>query len=439
MNGAMLSMPMMQAAVNNQSMNSKVDKTDDKQGLFQSVFQQINKGGEIDLDKIDASKLKELEASIVEKLKQLVKDLEGNEVSTDLMKQLVNDLQQLLGTNEGQAIELIEQVSSTIDDSLIESGSQMMQLIAMLSMQQAEQTSGNSKADSKFMQQAEVVITKLLSQIAQQSNGKETQQLFNTKLDNLSQFQSISSEMVQKWRGLLEKLQTKLTSNNFDQQSLQSLLNQSNGKQSSLESSIRQLLQQDTVFQKNQSFSQQLNNQPILLGSANGQEKQDWIMPMSKSEQFTIHMTRAQGTQQTSQSNQQQMIEQLQKIVQSSKFGRVGGAQQLTVHMKPENLGNMMLKFTQINGEMAVKITVMSQAAKEMLEGNLNQLRQMFSPNQVVIERQVDTTNTDYTQEYTDEETEQQAGQGDSGEQEQQDSSESSERSFKDYLFQEEV
>nr|WP_281349716.1 flagellar hook-length control protein FliK [Ornithinibacillus caprae] len=64
------------------------------------------------------------------------------------------------------------------------------------------------------------------------------------------------------------------------------------------------------------------------------------------------------------------------------------GTNQLSITLRPDNLGEMMVKLTQVNGEMTVKILVSSQAAKEMLESNINQLKTMFSPHQVQIERQ---------------------------------------------------
>jgi flagellar hook-length control protein FliK len=47
-----------------------------------------------------------------------------------------------------------------------------------------------------------------------------------------------------------------------------------------------------------------------------------------------------------------------------------------------------MVQLTKVDGEMLVKITATTQAAKEALESNVRQLRHMFSPQQVVIEKQ---------------------------------------------------
>ncbi|AVQ99047.1 hypothetical protein OBCHQ24_08515 [Oceanobacillus iheyensis] len=107
--------------------------------------------------------------------------------------------------------------------------------------------------------------------------------------------------------------------------------------------------------------------------------------PMSQVEQLVIHVNSTQSTK----SPDKQLLEQFQQLIQSSKFAaKSNGTTQLSISLRPENLGDMMVKLTQINGEMTVKILVSSQATKEMMEGNIHQLRNMFSPHQVVIEKQ---------------------------------------------------
>src|SRR5699024_7038317 len=106
---------------------------------------------------------------------------------------------------------------------------------------------------------------------------------------------------------------------------------------------------------------------------------------MSKIEQYVIHLNHTQS----GSSVEQQIIDEFQKIMQTSKLlSQPNGRMQLSLSLRPENLGDVMIRFVQIDGEMAVKITVSSQAAKEILEKNLHQLRNVFSPHQVVIERQ---------------------------------------------------
>ncbi|WP_339215317.1 flagellar hook-length control protein FliK [Ornithinibacillus sp. FSL M8-0202] len=86
---------------------------------------------------------------------------------------------------------------------------------------------------------------------------------------------------------------------------------------------------------------------------------------------------------------EQQLMEQFHQVLKTSKFlSMPNGMNQLSISLRPENLGEMMIRLTEMNGEMTVKIVVSTQAAKDMLESNINQLKHMFSPQQVVIERQ---------------------------------------------------
>lgn len=108
-------------------------------------------------------------------------------------------------------------------------------------------------------------------------------------------------------------------------------------------------------------------------------------MPISKVEQYVIHLSQTQNTQNSGQ----QLVDKFQEVLTTSKFLAMNnGRTQLSIALRPANLGEMMVKLTQINGEMTVRIIVASAAAKDMLESNMHQLKHMFSPQQVVIEKQ---------------------------------------------------
>lgn len=113
---------------------------------------------------------------------------------------------------------------------------------------------------------------------------------------------------------------------------------------------------------------------------ANGQQ-------ISKLEQFVVHVKQSAQTDQKPTSDN--LIEEFQKVIKSSKFmSGPNGSNQLLLKLRPNHLGDISVRLTQVNGEMMVKITATTQAAKDALETNIQQLRHMFSPNQVVIEKQ---------------------------------------------------
>jgi len=159
---------------------------------------------------------------------------------------------------------------------------------------------------------------------------------------------------------------------------------------------------------------------------------------MTPVEQYTIYVN--QSVNSTS-SSQQKIIEQLQQIIQTSRFGKVGGSNQLTIQLKPAHLGEMMLRFVQEDNQLTVRMIVTTKAAKEMLEANLHQLRHLFSPGQVVIERQ----NIDQFQQqlsnYFDEPKEDEQSKQEDQPKKQKENKKDNEKSmtFQDYLFHEEV
>lgn len=107
---------------------------------------------------------------------------------------------------------------------------------------------------------------------------------------------------------------------------------------------------------------------------------------VSQLEQFTVHVGE-QGM--NKQEVADQLIEKFQQAMDKSTFMTTSkGSNQLLLRLSPESLGDVTVQLTQVDGEMLVKITATTQAAKEALESNVRQLRHMFSPQQVVIEKQ---------------------------------------------------
>ncbi|WP_100010956.1 flagellar hook-length control protein FliK [Lentibacillus sediminis] len=164
--------------------------------------------------------------------------------------------------------------------------------------------------------------------------------------------------------------------------------------------------------------------------------------PIGKLEQYVIHLQQTQNAP----APDKQLIEQFQNAVKSSRFlAGQNGMNQLQVAFRPENLGEMMVRLTQINGEMTVKIIVSSQAAKEMLEGNLHQLRNMFSPQQVVIEKedvqfqQGNSLSKEEEAEQMNDRDQEQPQQSESGEDEQNHSESDFQAQFQELLMNEKV
>ncbi|GAA5415107.1 hypothetical protein Pryu01_00131 [Paraliobacillus ryukyuensis] len=165
---------------------------------------------------------------------------------------------------------------------------------------------------------------------------------------------------------------------------------------------------------------------------------------ISKVEQFVIHMNQSATTDQKAMQNE--LIEKFQNILKSSQFmSKANGSNELLLKLNPKQLGDITVRLIQQNGEMLVKLITTTQAAKDALEGNIQQLRHMFSPQQVVIEKQ-DAQNFQMSHQDTSDNFEDQlghsSGQTNSDNQDAENSDDTNQeesQSFADILWNEKV
>lgn len=260
-------------------------------------------------------------------------------------------------------------------------------------------------------------------------------------------------EMLQQWTALEKKTSGELSA-------LSSLKNERNGEFAIWRELVQSFQKRDQLAAKYQYNNEaKVTSTEVAKWIGNTLENQasrdrptvpqaisttsSTTMPITRLEQYVIHVNQTQ-TQNASQPVDQQLIEQFQKIMQSSKFSVMpNGTKQLSIAFRPENLGEIMVRLVQVDGEMTAKILVSSQAAKEMLESNLGQLRNMFSPAQVVIEKQEltaqqeqDLNKDEQEEQLTDQE---QSQSKDSDQNDNQNSGGDFERQFQELLMNEKV
>lgn len=364
--------------------------------------------------------LSELMETIDQALKQILEKLEaGNmnvEADTNQLIESLNDLNSLYGE------EFDDQLLALLDEqSLMELNDDSLELMAMLIFQKLEMTSNQLSFNSNSFDQREM---NLLAKLIKLSDTLSQGNFMHQKVSELN----LPKELISKWKSFLNQVTSKA----------QIEPRQQGQVSEQLVKAVKQLIEQPK--QASQEYKLQLPRDPFqpLNGSKVLLTDQQAV---SRQEQLVIHLTRPTQQSQSTGQTSQQLIEQLQKMIQKTRFNQVGGQKQLSIQLKPANLGDMTLRFTQIDGQMAVKISVSTQVAKEMLEGNLQQLRHLFSPNQVVIERQVDQMNSEEQLGYFDQGEEQSSQQ--EGEQDNQHQSDHNDdqakKSFKDFLFEEEV
>ena len=140
------------------------------------------------------------------------------------------------------------------------------------------------------------------------------------------------------------------------------------------------------AFEKHGLFSE--NNTQVAVSS-------NHHIPMSATQQYTFHATDLERIDAISRN----LVSDVQEIVQRSNFLKQPGLNELTFTLRPASLGEVTIRLVQVDGTMTVKFLVATQAAKELFEANIHQLKHMFAPNQIIIERDMTISDKQFLQE----------------------------------------
>ncbi len=121
-------------------------------------------------------------------------------------------------------------------------------------------------------------------------------------------------------------------------------------------------------------------------------QKQVSMFQVPKQEQLVFHLKQAD------QMPEQASEELIQKLEQAVKFSGIlsdrNGLKELSIQLKPGNLGDLQVKLVRENGDITVQILATSKQAKDLLESNISSLKHMFSPHQVTIYERADQIQT---------------------------------------------
>lgn len=145
---------------------------------------------------------------------------------------------------------------------------------------------------------------------------------------------------------------------------------------------------------------QQANDRYLTAQVTDGHVLLNTQGAMSQIEQYVIHVQDSDRVERISS----ELMQKFEQVIRSSRFVQGPQSQQLSIMLRPEHLGNMTVRFAQIDGEMTVKIVVSTQLAKEMLESNIHQLKHLFAPHQVSIERDETVSDKEFFGELYEEE-----------------------------------
>ncbi|UOQ85578.1 flagellar hook-length control protein FliK [Gracilibacillus salinarum] len=348
------------------------------------------------------------QAELEELLNKLMQQIDKGEVATENLA-LLQTMEQLIQSMPSEG-----KMTGTAETSIPYSVSQLLQSpdhqarlesIVKSTEQMLAQLQKQSLTSQDYRQ-----LSDLLKQWSNQDQSTQSNLTAMLKKDE-------SSESVQVWDKLLKNFQNRQGINKHYGQ-------------------VQQVTQHDLAKWIQNAIEQYEGTMKQEVSTTRVDLQASSPMVSSKVQQYVIHVQQTGDDQQVAQ---KQLLDQFQQAIQKSNFMKLpNGTNQLMLRLQPESLGDVTVRLTQVNGEMVVKMIVASQSAKDLLEGNLHQLRHMFSPNQVVIERQDTVTSSTESTWSQEQEQSNEDGQEQDTNSQNQESHENDERdslNFKDLLM----
>lgn len=140
---------------------------------------------------------------------------------------------------------------------------------------------------------------------------------------------------------------------------------------------------------------------------------------MSKLEQYIV------TTEKNGQPiDQEQFIKQFEKIMNKASFTGTNGMQKLLIKLNPEHLGALRIEIIQKDTGLTARIMATTSKGKEMLETQLQALKQSFAGQGIQVDKIDITQTTTFQERFTPRDTESQQQRQQSKEQPKEDSEE---------------
>lgn len=302
------------------------------------------------------------------KMTELMQSIETEEDIENIANSLTKLLQEWNQFVQGQTPIDQQQVLSYINQQVISADASIADKLAYQQTNQLLELSQSPKAEGESVQPNQ---QKILDYIKQQLMTAGS--LINGKSGYQQTDQFVKSNLLDE--GLMENVQGERQQRNG--------LNDEAAEQDA--NRLRQVPKVDAEGQKHLESKVATWLQSAFQGASPGVFKQD-SLPISRVEQYILHTGQADSAKMLSG---KELIDKIETLVQSQRMqGFIQGQNPISIQLRPENLGDMTIRFVQVDGEVTVQMLVSSKFVKELLESNMHQLRNVFSPHQVTVEKQ---------------------------------------------------
>ncbi len=112
------------------------------------------------------------------------------------------------------------------------------------------------------------------------------------------------------------------------------------------------------------------------------------FLQMSKTEQFVLALSAEKPAV-----NSEQILKAFEQLMAKAKFSGFNGTQKMLLKLNPEHLGSLRIELIQKEGIMTARIITSTGAAKELLEAQLQGLKQAFAGQNITMEK-IEITQT---------------------------------------------
>ncbi|MTH52746.1 hypothetical protein GKZ89_04935 [Bacillus mangrovi] len=131
------------------------------------------------------------------------------------------------------------------------------------------------------------------------------------------------------------------------------------------------------------------NNSEKIAGNTISSTKEELLglqlqSPLSKPEHLSLFL---KMNPEGNGVRQEYLMEQLQKLMASSRFTAVNGSEKLFLKLYPEHLGELRIEIMQSDGKWTAKFTAVNAHIKEAIESNLHQLKQGLNQQSLHIDK----------------------------------------------------
>lgn len=350
--------------------------------MIEGIGSQSQHSSSLTKESIDEGQLNDGEEAV------FVSDTEQKVDSEDETLQIVTDFslseEALEETNEQTLAYLFEQI---VDDAAL-SG----KLIADLRIKDLTQIDIDTVAElgEEFLMQVTMILDQLKQLLATENSNQDIEHVAR---DLHKLFQLWSQFAQEQKQQLISNLQ--LNKEN-EQALLRHLLSLFEKRNSFAKQQVYQTNASITQEDVEKWLQQALDKYSLLDQAASTiNVSQTQPLQMNHIQQYTLHVTEGNRIDAISRN----LASDLSNIINRSSFLKQAGLEELTLTLRPHSLGDVTIRLAQINGEMTVRFLVTTEAAKKLFEANLHQLKPMFAPNQVVVERDMTIRDDDFFQE----------------------------------------